>query len=129
LLKGNSHSQGGILIEAEGDEFVTSKDRVKSLGSGLFTFLNFAPLSQVRAVLGNIAFPAFPVPEPKLAYASGGAVSDNGVMASLLEEIRGLRDDVRSNRPSIQVSVDPLSSDPVKISELADTGKRIRAEV
>jgi hypothetical protein len=133
LLKGNSHSQGGILIEAEGDEFVTSKDRVKSLGSGLFNFLNFAPLSQVKAVLGNIAFPAFPVPEPKLAYATGGAVGSSGSLSDLIDAIFAMRDDIvttiKTSKPSIQVSVDPLSGDPVKISELADTGKRIRAEV
>jgi PAS domain-containing protein len=133
LLKGNSHAQGGILIEAEGDEFVTSRDRVKSLGSGLFNFLNFAPLSQVRAALGNIAFPAFPVPEPKLAYATGGAVGGSNTLAELIEAIRDMRDEIvvtiKTSKPAIQVSVDPLSADPVRISELADTGKRIRAEV
>jgi hypothetical protein len=36
---------------------------------------------------------------------------------------------IKTTKPAIQVNVDPLSGDPVRISELADTGKRIRAEV
>jgi hypothetical protein len=84
-------------------------------------------------VLGNIAFPAFPVPEPKLAYASGGAVGGSGSLSDLIDAIFAMRDDIvttiRTSKPSIQVNVDPLSGDPVRISELADTGKRIRAEV
>ncbi|MCB5251361.1 MAG: hypothetical protein LHW51_00120 [Candidatus Cloacimonetes bacterium] len=42
LLTGSSHNQGSILIEAEGDEYVTAKDRIKALGRNLFDFLNFA---------------------------------------------------------------------------------------
>jgi len=133
LLRGAAHAQGGILIEAEGDEYITAKARVKSLGSGLFNFLNFAPLGQVRAALGNLAFPTFPVHEPKLAYATGGSVGGSGSLSDLIDAVYSMRDEIvttiRAQQLSLSVSVDPLSNDPVKISELADTGKRIRAEV
>jgi len=133
LLRGASHAQGGILIEAEGDEYITAKERVKSLGTGLFNFLNFAPLGQVRAALGNLAFPTFPVHEPKLAYATGGSVGGSGSLSDLIDAVYSMRDEIvttiRAQQLSLSVSVDPLSNDPVKISELADTGKRIRAEV
>jgi len=133
LLHGASHAQGGILIEAEGDEYITARERVKSLGTGLFNFLNFAPLGQVKAALGNLAFPAFPVPEPKPVYASGGSVGGSGSLSDLIDAVYSMRDEIvttiRAQQLSLSVSVDPLSNDPVKISELADTGKRIRAEV
>ncbi len=133
LLRGASHAQGGILIEAEGDEYITAKERVKSLGTGLFNFLNFAPLGQVKAALGNLAFPAFPVPEPKPAYATGGSVGGSGSLSDLIDAVYSMRDEIvttiRAQQLSLSVSVDPLSNDPVRISELADTGKRIRAEV
>jgi len=133
LLHGASHAQGGILIEAEGDEYITARERVKSLGTGLFNFLNFAPLGQVKAALGNLAFPAFPVPEPKPVYASGGSVGGSGSLSDLIDAVYSMRDEIvttiRAQQLSLSISVDPLSNDPVKISELADTGKRIRAEV
>jgi len=133
LLHGASHAQGGILIEAEGDEYITARERVKSLGTGLFNFLNFAPLGQVKAALGNLAFPAFPVPEPKPVYASGGSVGGSGSLSDLIDAVYSMRDEIvttiRAQQLSLTISVDPLSNDPVKISELADTGKRIRAEV
>jgi hypothetical protein len=132
LLHGASHAQGGILIEAEGDEYITARERVKSLGTGLFNFLNFAPLGQVKAALGNLAFPAFPVPEPKPVYASGGSVGGSGSLSDLIDAVYSMRDEIvttiRAQQLSLTISVDPLSNDPVKISELADTGKRIRAE-
>jgi len=33
------------------------------------------------------------------------------------------------SKPIIEVNVVPLSSDPVKVSEIADTGKMIRSEI
>jgi len=48
LMKGPSHAQGGMIIEIEGDEYVTNKKRVRELGTGFFDFINFAPLQAVK---------------------------------------------------------------------------------
>jgi hypothetical protein len=137
ILTGPSHGQGGILIEAEGDEYVTAKDRVKALGRSLFDFLNFAPLDQVRTALSGIPVPAVPLPANLGSYyAVGGHISAGGGMNTLIDLIAALKDEivslkqtVKDSKPIIEVSVDPLSNDPVKISEIADTGKMIRSEV
>ena len=137
LLTGPSHNQGGILIEAEGDEYVTAKDRVKALGRSLFDFLNFAPLDQVRTALSGIPVPAVPLPANLGSYyAAGGHISSGGGMNTLIDLIAALKDEIVSlkqtvmdSKPIIEVNVDPLSNDPVKVSEIADTGKMIRSEV
>ena len=51
------------------------------------------------------------------------------LIAALKDEIVSLKQTVMDSKPIIEVNVDPLSSDPVKISEIADTGKIIRSEV
>ncbi len=137
LLTGPSHGQGGILIEAEGDEYITAKDRVKALGRSLFDFLNFAPLDQVRTALSGIPVPAVPLPANLGSYyAAGGHISSGGGMNTLIDLIAALKDEivslkqtVKDSKPIIEVNIDPLSNDPVKISEIADTGKMIRSEV
>jgi len=137
LLTGPSHNQGGILIEAEGDEYVTAKDRVKALGRNLFDFLNFAPLNQVKLAFAGMPVPSVPIPSSLGSYyAAGGAISSGGGMntlidliASLKEEIVSLKQTVMDSKPIIEVKVDPLSNDPVKVSEIADTGKMIRSEI
>ncbi|GAB1467974.1 hypothetical protein MASR2M64_06680 [Candidatus Cloacimonadota bacterium] len=70
------------------------------------------------------------------AYATGGVISNNSSMNTLLEIMADMRDELVSlkqtvidSKPIIDVHVDPLSNDPVKISEIADTGKLIRSEV
>jgi hypothetical protein len=137
LLNGPSHNQGGILIEAEGDEYITAKDRVKALGRNLFDFLNFAPLDQVKLAFASMPVPSVPIPSYLgESYAAGGAISKSGSMntlidliAALKDEIVSLRQTVMDSKPIIEVNVDPLSNDPVKVSEIADTGKMIRSEV
>jgi len=137
ILTGPSHNQGGILIEAEGDEYVTAKDRVKALGRSLFDFLNFAPLDQVKLAFAAMPVPSVPIPSNVGSYyAAGGTISSGGGMntlidliASLKDEIVSLKQTVMDSKPIIEVNVDPLSSDPVKVSEIADTGKIIRSEV
>jgi hypothetical protein len=137
LLTGPSHNQGGILIEAEGNEYVTAKDRVKALGRNLFDFLNFAPLDQVRTALSGMPVPAVPLPANLGSYyAAGGHISSGGGMNTLIDLISALKDEivllkqtVMDSKPIIEVNVDPLSSDPVKVSEIADTGKMIRSEI
>ena len=137
LLTGPSHSQGGILIEAEGDEYITAKDRVKALGRNLFDFLNFAPLDQVKLAFAGMPVPSVPIPGNLGSYyAAGGPVSSSGntnalidLMTSIRDELASLKQTVMDSKPIIEVNVDPLSNDPVKVSEIADTGKIIRSEI
>jgi hypothetical protein len=137
LLTGPSHAQGGILIEAEGNEYVTAKDRVKALGKNLFDFLNFAPIDKVKLAFAGLPLPSVPIPANLgSAYATGGVISNNSSMNTLLEIMADMRDELVSlkqtvidSKPIIEVKVDPLSNDPVKISEIADTGKLIRSEL
>jgi len=137
LLNGPSHAQGGILIEAEGEEYITAKDRVKALGRNLFDFLNFAPLDQVKLAFASMPVPSVPIPNNLgESYAAGGAISKSGSMntlidliAALKDEIVSLRQTVMDSKPIIEVNVDPLSNDPVKVSEIAETGKIIRSEI
>lgn len=137
LLTGPSHKQGGILIEAEGDEYITAKDRVKALGRNLFDFLNFAPLEQVKLAFAGMPVPSVPIPSNIGSYyAAGGTISSGGDMNTLIDLIAALKDEIVSlkqtvmdSKPIIEVKVDPLSNDPVKVSEIADTGKMIRSEI
>jgi len=137
LLIGNSHDDGGILIEAEGEEYITAKDRVKALGRNLFDFINFAPLRQVQLTFAGLPIPDIPIPSNVSSiYASGGSIGSGGGMSALIEiltalktEITEMKQNLKDNRPIIDIHVDPLSNDPVKVSEIADTGKLIRSEV
>jgi hypothetical protein len=138
LLIGKSHNEGGILIEAEGDEYITAKDRVRALGRNLFDFLNFAPIEKVKLAFAGLPIPSVPIPQSIGSYyAAGGSVSGRGSMDSIMdtivsvvrEEFNSLRQSISDNKPNIEINVDPLSNDPVKVSEIADTGKMIRSEV
>ena len=40
-----------------------------------------------------------------------------------------LTEKVMESKPVFDIHVDPLSNDPVKVSQIADTGKLIRSEV
>jgi hypothetical protein len=51
------------------------------------------------------------------------------LIAALKDEIVSLKQTVMDSKPIIEVKVDPLSNDPVKVSEIADTGKMIRSEI
>lgn len=127
-LSGPSHARGGILIEAEGDEYITAKDRVQALGRSFFDFVNFGPLNQVRALVASLPGPSMSLPDPSWSYAGGGYVSSSASLADLASRLDTLIDAVLSSRPQITVEVDPLSSDPVKVSQIADRGKLIRSE-
>jgi hypothetical protein len=138
LLVGKSHNEGGILIEAEGEEYITAKDRVRALGRNLFDFLNFAPIEKVKLAFAGLPIPSVPIPQSVGSYyAAGGSVSGRGSMDSIMdtivsvvrEEFHNLRQSISDNKPNIEINVDPLSNDPVKVSEIADTGKMIRSEV
>jgi hypothetical protein len=137
MLVGNSHQSGGILIEAEGEEYITAKDRVKALGRNLFDFLNFAPLRQVQLAFAGLPIPDIPIPSNVSSiYASGGSIGSGGGISALIEimtdlksEITEMKQNLRDSKPIIDIHVDPLSNDPVRVSEIADTGKLIRSEV
>jgi len=140
MLVGNSHSSGGILIEAEGDEYITAKDRVKALGKNLFDFLNFAPISQVRLAFAGLPIPDIPIPSNVSSiYAGGGSISSGSgssginalieIMSDLKSEIVEMKQSLIDNKPIIEIHVDPLSNDPVRVSQIADNGKLIRSEV
>ena len=51
------------------------------------------------------------------------------IVSVVREEFSTLRQSISDNKPIIEINVDPLSNDPVKVSEIADTGKMIRSEV
>lgn len=51
------------------------------------------------------------------------------IVSVVREEFHNLRQSISDNKPNIEINVDPLSNDPVKVSEIADTGKMIRSEV
>ena len=138
LLVGKSHNEGGIIIEAEGDEYITAKDRVRALGRNLFDFLNFAPIEKVKLAFAGMPIPSVPIPQSIGSYyAAGGSVSGRDSMDSIMdtivsvvrEEFSTLRQSISDNKPNIEINVDPLSNDPVRVSEIADTGKMIRSEV
>ncbi|MDD2229573.1 MAG: hypothetical protein PHY48_09195 [Candidatus Cloacimonetes bacterium] len=128
----------GILIEAEGEEYITAKDRVKALGRNLFDFLNFAPIDKVKLAFAGMPIPSVPIPANIGSYyASGGSISGRASMDSIMdtivtvvrEEFSSLKQSIVDNKPNIEIKVDPLSNDPVRVSEIADTGKLIRSEV
>ena len=51
------------------------------------------------------------------------------LIENMLNEIVSLKQAVKESKAVIDVHVDPLSNDPVKVSEIADTGKMIRSEI
>ncbi len=137
FVKGKSHAQGGELIEVEGGEHVTRKSRVAALGRRIFDFLNNAPLAQVQAAIGNMMLPSIPVPATVGGrYADGGVVSSSLALNSLVGEIVALRGDmarvevaIRESRSRTIVQFDPFTTDPVKVSEVAEEGDRQRSRI
>lgn len=127
-LIGAPHAAGGTVIEAEGGEYIIRKDRVSSLGKSFFDFVNSASLTTVRAAFAGFSLPHLPMPAYAGSFAAaGGYVSGGNPNSALIDEIRALRNAILGARPTINVSVDPLSNDPVKISEIAERGTRIRS--
>lgn len=127
-LIGAPHAAGGTVIEAEGGEYIIRKDRVATFGKSFFDFVNSASLTTVRAAFSGFSLPHLPMPAYAGSFAAaGGYVSGGNPNSALIDEIRALKEAILGARPTINVSVDPLSSDPVKISEIAERGTRIRS--
>ena len=131
ILKGKSHADGGIPIEAEGGEFITRKSRVRELGQRFFDFINSGPIETVRKVVGNMIYPNVPVPVSVGArYADGGVVSRGLSMDSVVDEMRAMRGDlarldntVRETRTTIIYSAEAI--DPVALARLVFQGENI----
>jgi len=129
LLHGPSHREGGTIIEAEGGEYIINKATVRALGSRFFDALNFAPIASLRSALAGLRLPAIPLPAtmPAFAYASGGPVS-TGAFETLNANISRLVEALAHPvAPVVNVTVDPLSNDPVKVSQIAERGTKMRA--
>ena len=130
-LQGPAHRDGGIVIEAEGDEYITAKERVKALGRRFFDFVNFAPLDEVRAALKGMVMPGIPIPEaPVYAYAGGGSVQGNGLMDILIEKLERVENAILGQKSvTLKIEVDPLENNPVKVSEINERGTQIRSGI
>lgn len=130
-LQGPAHRDGGIVIEAEGDEYITAKERVKALGRRFFDFVNFAPLDEVRAALKGMVMPGIPIPDaPVYAYAGGGTVQGNGMMEILIEKLERVENAILGQKAvTLKIEVDPLENNPVKVSEINERGTQIRSGI
>ena len=139
MIFGKSHAQGGVLLEAEGEEYITAKDRVKLLGKRFFDFINFAPIRDVQLAFAGLPMPSIPLPDTNIKssiFASGGIVESGryGIesmldkLSDMADRLLEIKEEIKNKNLSLNVQVDPLSNDPVKISELADKGKIIRSE-
>lgn len=132
-LEGASHAEGGVIIEAEGGEYVAKKSRVRELGRGIFDFINNGPIGAVREVFAGLAIPAIEANEiggARYAYASGGGVdSGGGGLMGIMEAINDKMGVLVKKNVEFNIHIDPLSNDPVRVSEISDTGKLIRSEV
>ncbi len=127
LLEGPSHAAGGTIIEAEGGEYITRKSRVAQLGKGFFDFINNAPLAAVKTLFTGIPSGfSIPMPADSYRYAGGGQVATGG--NSTLDAILAAIMQMSAKLPTqIVIHIDPLSSDPVRISEIAEQGTLIRS--
>lgn len=94
-------------------------------------------MGQVKLAFATMPVPSVPIPsnvgEP---YIAGNVISSRSGMnilidliATLKDEIVSLKQTVVDSKPIIDVNVDPLSNDPVKVTEIADTSKMIRSEI
>jgi hypothetical protein len=134
LLKGPSHDNGGILIEAEGKEYITQGKRVEELGVGFFDFLNYAPLDSIKQAFSNVDVPSIPSPPPatKFAYASGGQVgSSSSIMGELIAEVKLLRAEFKEKNMTVNnyISANDVieQADSAKFNEKNEEGSFVRS--
>jgi len=89
LISGKSHSHGGVLIEAEGNEYITNKKRVGELGAQFFDFINFAPLEQVRKAFSSATPP--PIVSARIASSNVANLENNAILSDILGGIKELK--------------------------------------
>jgi len=140
LLTGKSHSEGGILIEAEGEEYITRKTRVKELGSKFFDFINYAPLETVKTLLTGLSMPTVPMSALSgITYGSGGMVSNGLVFKNLLTELTDLKQEVINLQTEVKnknlsvvnmISANEVikKADSALVSQKAEQGLTIRSK-
>ena len=141
LLAGKSHLEGGILIEAEGEEYITRKSRVKELGSRFFDFINYAPLDSVKTLLTGLTMPTVPIPALSgITYGSGGMVSNGMVFKNLLTELTDLKQEVINLQTEVKnknlsvvnmISANEVikKADSALVSQIAEKGTIIRSSI
>ena len=139
LLKGSSHNNGGIIIEAEGDEYITRKSRVKELGTKFFDFVNYAPIEVVKKVFADISLPHIPLSENhNLSFANGGRVPLNNSWSDMIKElvelkteVINLQNEVKNKNLSVSnyISANEVinTADSTLISEKSEQGRLIRS--
>lgn len=135
-LEGPSHREGGTIIEAEGGEYITRKSRVAELGKGIFDFINNGPISTVRQLFAGMALPAIEFNAAMAGsdrggsyFAGGGSVPGSNAVNSLLESLDEKLGRILEKKVALDIHIDPLDNNPVKISEIADIGRMMRSEV
>jgi hypothetical protein len=136
-LEGPGHDRGGVIIEAEGGEYITKKSRVAALGKGIFDFINNGPIEVVRQLFAGMAMPAIEFNAAMAGnidgggsyYANGGSVSGSNAVTSLLGNLDDKLGRLLDKRVAFDIHIDPLDKNPVRISEIAEMGSMIRSEV
>ncbi|MFA5628141.1 MAG: hypothetical protein WC965_11815 [Thiohalomonadaceae bacterium] len=144
LLSGPSHQEGGIMIEAEGNEFIVKKSRVKELGVEFLNFLNDAPWFYLRTMLPR-RLPGLAHRAPSPVMAAGGLVrvgSSNN--ADWIQEFRDLKNQLVSEMAALKDSYEKKQfvvqnvisaneivrkADPVLISYSNSKGNAIRSQI
>jgi len=132
LLAGPSHAGGGIMINAEGDEYITKKQRVRELGVPFFDFINNAPLEEVKKRLSpSIPMNMTAMPNRSGSYASGGPVSSGLSIDTLISEVKLLRQELREKKMTVinKISANEVLEygDDEIFSEKSEKGDMIRS--
>ena len=130
LLRGRSHVQGGVLIEAEGDEYITNKKRVKELGTGFFDFINFAPLQRVKDAFSNISLPPLmymPIPTPAMAMGGNVSVVSSDInFTPVIDSINDLKEAVNDKSMTVNnfISANEVvnNTDPPLVNLIGNLG-------
>lgn len=141
LMKGPSHTDGGFLINMEGDEYITRKQRVKELGAKFFDFINYAPIDHVRKIIGGALIPSIPmVSTPVFSYASGGSVGGGNGLNLLINRVEDLISENKLLHKTLQnkkltvhnhISANDIidKADSVLLNEKSEEGNLIRSEL
>ena len=97
IIQGKSHEQGGVLINAEGGEFIYSKKATAGNERALYQLQSLLEHGiPLRAILSDIPMNTAYVPKPStLTYQMGGVV-DSGI------DISGLSDEIRLMREAFE---------------------------